>query len=77
MYDYSDPLFPDLKTIVIYNPNPYPVIITEKGHFLGGREKAVVPFMDKVAVKALSEGFVIKLDEEGQQKPTSSTKKKK
>lgn len=77
MYDYTDPLFPNLKTIVVYNPHPYPVIVTEKGHFLGGREKAVVPFIDRVAGTAIDKGFLMKIEEEVPVKATSSTKKKK
>ena len=47
---------PDL---VVYNPNPYPVVITTKGQAVGGFDWARVSSTDRIAIRAVDAGLVL------------------
>lgn len=47
------------EVVVVYNPNPFPVVVTESGQSVGGYEKAKIRAEDIVAKRAISAGLVL------------------
>lgn len=51
------------KRRLLWNPNPYPVVVTDQGHALGGRTGAWVSVNDRTARRVLDTGLVIESEE--------------
>lgn len=66
---------PNSGIVRIFNPNPYPVVVTSDGHVLGGRSFALVYSNDNVFVKVLQRGWVIV--EEGEITPDKPSRRSK